>query len=58
MESNYVSIYDISIGLIYLIILIAIANSRKNKILDVEIKKYYLQKHINQIDRKKSKKNV
>ena len=47
MESNYVSIYDISIGLIYLIILIIIANSRKNKILDEEIKNiicemYYL----------------
>ena len=43
MESNYVSVYDISIGLIYLIILITIANSRKNKILDLEIKKYYLR---------------
>ena len=43
MESNYVSVYDISIGLIYLIILITIANSRKNKILDLEIKKYFLR---------------
>ena len=43
MESNYVSIYDISIGLIYMIILIIIANSRKNNILDVEIKKYYVR---------------
>ena len=43
MESSYVSIYDISIGLIYMIILIIIANSRKNNILDGEIKKYYVQ---------------
>ena len=43
MESNYISIYDISIGLIYMIILIIIANSRKNNILDVEIKKYYVR---------------
>ena len=43
MESSYVSIYDISIGLMYLIILFSVANSRKNKILDFEIKKYYLR---------------
>ena len=43
MESNYVSIYDISIGLIYMIIFIIIANSRKNNIIDGEIKKYYVR---------------
>ena len=43
MENSYVSVYDISIGLIYMITLIIIANSRKNKILDGEIKKYYLR---------------
>ena len=43
MESSYVSFYDISIGLMYLIILFSVANSRKNKILDYEIKKYYLR---------------
>ena len=43
MENSYVSIYDISIGLIYMITLIIIANSRKNKIVDEEIKKYYLR---------------
>ena len=43
MESNYVSIYDISIGLIYMIILIIITNSRKNNILDGAIKKYYVR---------------
>ena len=43
MESSYVSFYDISIGLMYLIILFSVANSRKNKILDFEIKKYYLR---------------
>ena len=43
MENSYVSIYDISIGLIYMIILVIIANSRKKSILDEEIKKYYLR---------------
>lgn len=43
MESSYVSIYDISIGLIYMFILIIMANSRKKSILDSEIKKYYLR---------------
>lgn len=43
MENSYVSIYDISIGLIYMITLVIVANSRKNKILDKEIKKYYLR---------------
>ena len=43
MENSYVSIYDISIGLIYMIILVIVANSRKKSILDEEIKKYYLR---------------
>ena len=43
MESNYVSFYDISIGVIFMFILIIIANSRKKSILDAEIKKYYVR---------------
>ena len=43
MESSYVSFYDISIGLMYLIILFSIANSRKNKFLIMKSKKYYLR---------------
>ena len=43
METNYVTFYDISIGVVWLIILLILSNSRKNRILDVEVRKYYLR---------------
>ena len=43
MESNYVSIFDISIALVWLIIFFIIANSRAKKVEDAEIRKYYVR---------------
>ncbi|MBT5438856.1 MAG: hypothetical protein HOK92_06615 [Flavobacteriales bacterium] len=42
MESNYVSLYDISIATLWLIILLVITNSRSRKV-DGEIRKYYMR---------------
>ncbi|MDC0302249.1 hypothetical protein OAL39_00940 [bacterium] len=42
MESNYVSLYDISIATLWLIILLVITNSRARKV-DGEIRKYYMR---------------
>ncbi len=41
MGTNYLTFYDISIGIIWLMILIFIANSRKRIISNSEIQKYY-----------------
>ena len=43
MESNYVSFYDISIAILWMVIFLLIANSRRKKVKDEEIKKYYLR---------------
>jgi len=43
MESNYISFYDISITVLWIIIFLLIANSRRKKVKDEEIKKYYLR---------------
>ena len=43
MGTNYVTFYDISIAVFWLIILLIISNSRKNKIEDREVRKYYLR---------------
>lgn len=43
MGTNYVTFYDISIAVFWLIILLIISNSRKNKIEDTEVRKYYLR---------------
>ena len=43
MESNYVSFYDISIAVLWMVIFLLIANSRRKKVKDEEIKKYYLR---------------
>jgi hypothetical protein len=42
VESNYVSLYDISIATLWLIILLVITNSRARKV-DGEIRKYYMR---------------
>ena len=43
MESSYVSFFDISIALFWLIIFLVIANSRAKKVEDTEIRKYYVR---------------
>jgi len=43
LESNYVSIFDISIALVWMIIFFIIANSRAKKVEDAEIRKYYMR---------------
>ena len=42
MESNYVSFYDISIAVLWLLIFLVIANSRAKKV-DLDIRKYYIR---------------
>ena len=42
MESNYISLYDIFISLVWLIIFLVIANSKAKKV-DESIRKYYLR---------------
>lgn len=43
MESSYVSVFDISIALVWMIIFFIIANSRAKKVEDAEIRKYYMR---------------
>ena len=43
MGSNYISFQDISIGVLWFVILLLISSSKANKIEDIQIKKYYIR---------------
>ena len=43
MESNYISIQDISIALLWFVILLIVSYYKRNRIENLEIKKYYIR---------------
>jgi len=43
LETSYVTFYDISIAVIWLIIFLIISNSRRKAIEDLDVRKYYLR---------------